>query len=85
MNYGHRVLLLIAFVLPPLSPLLVSEPTTTSEGSVIEARIRLLKERLRQRKEEVKRVQSEQKRKKKAILRQREEQLQKKLEVRMVG
>jgi len=69
-----------------LSPsLLVSEPTTTSEGSIIEARIRLLKERLRQRKEEVKRVQSEQKRKKKAILRQQEEQLQKKLEVRMVG
>jgi len=54
---------------------------TTSDGSVIEARIRVLKERLRQRKEEVKRVQSEQKKKKKAILRQQEEQLKKRLEV----
>lgn len=58
-----------------------TESMTTSDGSVIEERIRVLKERLRQRKEEVKRVQSEQKRKKKAILRQQEEQLKKRLEV----
>ena len=37
----------------------IDSVTTTSEASVIEARIRLLKEQLRQRKEEVKRVQSE--------------------------
>ena len=59
----------------------IDSVTTTSEASVIEARIRLLKEQLRQRKEEVKRVQSEQKRKKKALLKQQEEQLKRKLEV----
>ena len=58
-----------------------TESMTTSDGSVIEERIRVLKERLRQRKEEVKIVQIEQKRKKKAILRQQEEQLKKRLEV----
>ena len=94
----NTVLFLVVDVLPPLfhththtrthththTHSITLEPMTTSEGSVIEARIRVLKERLRQRKEEVKKVQSEQKRKKKAILRQQEEQLQKKLEVRMV-
>ena len=55
--------------------------TTTSTGSGLEARIRALKEQLRQRKEEVKRVQNEQRRKKKAILKQHEEQLMKKIEV----
>ncbi len=55
--------------------------TTTSSASGLEARIRALKEQLRQRKEEVKKVQNEQRRKKKAILKQQEEQLKKKLEV----
>ena len=55
--------------------------TTTSTGSGLEARIRALKEQLRQRKEEVKRVQSEQRRKKKAILKQHKEQLMRKIEV----
>ncbi len=53
----------------------------TSTGSSLEARIRVLKEQLRQRKEEVKGVQNEQRRKKKAILKQQEEQLKKRLEV----
>lgn len=53
----------------------------TSDGSAIEARIRSLKQQLRQRQKEVQRVKNEQNRKRKAKLKQEEEQLKKKLEV----
>lgn len=55
--------------------------TVTSDGSAIEARIRSLKQQLRQRQKEVKRVRNEQNRKKKEKLKQHEIQLKKKLEV----
>lgn len=56
--------------------------TVTSEGSAIEARIRSLKQQIRQRQREEKRVRNEKNRKRKAMLKQHEEQLKKKLEVR---
>lgn len=55
--------------------------TITSEGSAIEARIRLLQLQLTQRKDEMKRARNEHNRKKKAMLKRQEEQLKKKLEV----
>lgn len=60
---------------------LESVTSTTSDGSDLEERIKLLKLQLQQKKEEMKRFQTEQKRKKKEILRQQEEQLKRKLEV----
>lgn len=59
--------------------------TVTSEGSAIKARIRSLKQQLRQRQREVKKVRNEQNRKKKAMLKQHEEQLKKKLEVSIMS
>ncbi len=61
--------------------LLESIGTATSDGSMIEARIRQLKDQLRARKEEARRIQSEQRRKKKNLLRQQEDELKRKLEV----
>ena len=65
---------------------MVSETmTVTSDGSAIEARIRSLKQQLRQRQKEVKRVRNEQNRKRKAKLKQHEEQLKKRLEVHITS
>lgn len=56
--------------------------TATSEASSdIETRIRVLKEQLKKRREEVKKSQQEQKRKKKAVLKQKELELKRKLQV----
>ena len=52
--------------------------TVTSDGSAIEARIRSLKQQLRQRQKEEKRVRNEKNRKRKAMLKQHERQLEKK-------